>query len=199
MISIVIPYHDMKNGDFFLKRNIDSIMSQTYEKYELVLTKHGGMAENTNAGIKKATGEIIKFLYSDDYLAHPDSLKNIAENFKGGWLATGCVHDYGDGELKGPHFARYEGVLPSSKILNTIGSPSVVAIENDDPLLFDENMTWVLDIDYYNRLLKRYGPPTILDSYDTAIGCGDHQVTNILLEEEKKAEEKYLLQKYGKS
>ena len=144
-------------------------------------------------------GDIIKILYLDDYLAHPDSLKNIVENFNGGWLATGCVHDFGDGVLKEPHLARYEGVLPGPAIVNSLGSPSVIAIENKDPLLFDENMTWVLDIDYYNRLLRRYGPPTILDSYDIAIGCGDHQVTNIISEEEKNAEEKYLLQKYDES
>ena len=197
-ISVVIPIHWMKNWQFFLTRCLESIEKQTFTDYEIIITKSGKMAENTNSAIRRASGDIIKILYMDDYLSHPDSLKNIAENFKGGWLATGCVHDYGDGELKGPHLARYEGVLPSSKIVNSIGSPSVIAIENKDPLLFDENMTWVLDIDYYQRLLKRYGPPIILDSYDIAIGCGDHQVTNIISEEEKKAEEKYLLQKYGK-
>ena len=198
-ISIVVPFHWMMNWQFFLTRCLESIEKQTFIDYEIILTKSGLMAENTNAGIKKATGEIIKILYMDDYLAHPDSLKNLAENFKGGWLATGCVHDFGDGILKNPHLARYEGVIPGSKIVNSIGSPSVVAIENKDPLLFDESMTWVLDLDYYNRLLKRYGPPTILDSYDVVMGCGDHQITNIISEQEKKAEEKYLLQKYDES
>ena len=198
-ISVVIPIHWMKDWSFFLIRCLKSIEQQTFTDYEIIITKSGAMAENTNSAIKRATGDIIKILYMDDYLAHPDSLKNIAENFKGGWLATGCVHDFGDGILKDPHLARYEGVIPSSKIVNSIGSPSVVAIENKDPLLFDESMTWVLDIDYYNRLLKRYGPPTILDSYDVVMGCGDHQITNIISEQEKKAEEKYLLQKYDES
>jgi len=195
-ISCVIPIHWMKNWQFFLTRCLSSIEQQSFTDYEIIITKSGRMAENTNAGIKKATGEIIKLLYVDDYLAHKDSLKNIAENFKGGWLATGCVHDWGDGQLKGPHLARYEGVIPGPAITNSIGSPSVLAFENKDPLLFDEDMTWVLDIDYYGRLLKRYGPPTILDSYDIAIGCGEHQVTNILDEEAKRLEEKYLIHKW---
>ena len=183
----------MKNWSFFLTRCLASIEQQTFTDYEIILTKAGKIAENTNAAIKKATGEIIKILYMDDYLAHPDALKNIAENFKGGWLATGCVHDWGDGVLKDPHKAVIDGVLGDK---NTIGSPSVVAIENKEPLLFDENMGWVLDLDYYKRLFDRYGPPTILDSYDVAIGCGDHQVTHIMPEENKRLEEKYLIEKW---
>ena len=192
-ISVCIPIHWMKNWQFFLGRCLESIEKQTFTDYEIIITKNGNMAKNTNEAIQKATGDIIKILYMDDYLAHPDSLKNIAENFKGGWLATGCVHDFGDGKLKNPHLAKLDGVLINS---NTIGSPSVVAIENKDPLLFDENMGWVLDLDYYNRLFKRYGEPTILDSYDIVMGCGDHQVTNIMSEEEKKLEEKYLINKW---
>lgn len=193
-ISVIIPFHfGMKNWSFFLTRCLESIEQQTYQNYEIIITKHGRMAENTNAGIKKATGDIIKILYMDDYLAHPDSLKNIAENFKGGWLATGCVHDWGDGRLKNPHIARLDGIFKNS---NTIGSPSVIAIENKDPLLFDENMSWLLDLDYYNRLFERYGLPTILDSYDTVMGCGDHQVTHIMSDEDKKIEENYLINKW---
>ena len=194
-ISCIIPIHWMKNWQFFLTRCLESIEQQTFTDYEIIITKAGKMAENTNAGIKKATGEIIKILYMDDYLAHPDSLKNIAENFKGEWLATGCVHDYGDGELKDPHIPKIDG-LTGDTTSNTIGSPSVIAFENKDPLLFDENMGWLLDLDYYLRLAKRYGGVTISDNCDIAIGCGDHQVTHLMPKEDKKLEEKYFIEKW---
>lgn len=196
-ISVVIPIHWMKDWQFFLTRCLSSIEHQIYTNYEVIITKDGKMAENTNSGIKKATGDIIKILYMDDYLAHSASLKNIADNWKGGWLATGCLHDFGDGQLKNPHFPKIEGIV-SQTISNTIGSPSVVAIENKEPLLFDENMSWLLDVDYYLRLGKRYGNPTLLPTLDIVMGCGKHQVTNIMSEEEKKAEENYLLQKWTK-
>ena len=185
----------MKDWSFFLTRCLKSIEQQTFTDYEIIITKAGKMAKNTNAGILKATGEIIKILYMDDYLAHPQALQNLAENFEGGWLATGCVHDYGDGKFKDPHLASITGIT-GDKSSNTIGSPSVVAIENKDPLLFDEQMTWVLDIDYYKRLYERYGAPAILNSYDVVMGCGEHQATNILLEEEKRKEENYLIEKW---
>ena len=194
-ISVCIPIHDMKNLDFFLGRLMQSLQIQTFRDFEIVITKDGKMAENTNAAIKKAKGDIIKILYVDDYLAHPDSLRNIADKFKGGWLATGCVHDWGDGHLKDPHLPRVEGITGNTAS-NTIGSPSVVAFENKDPLLFDENMGWLLDLDYYLRLVKRYGEVTLINSYDVVMGCGEHQATHILTQNEKELEEKYLIQKW---
>ena len=194
-ISICIPIHWMKDWPFFLTRCLKSIEQQTFTDYEIIITKNGNMAKNTNSAITRATGDIIKILYMDDYLAHPDSLRNLAENFEGGWLATGCVHDYGDGKFKDPHLPSIKGIT-GNKTSNTIGSPSVVAFENKDPLLFDENMGWLLDLDYYLRLVRRYGGLTILNSYDTAIGCGEHQATNILSQSEKDLEEKYLKEKW---
>lgn len=67
----------MKDADFFLRRLMESLEMQTFRDFEIVITKDGRMAENTNSAIKKAKGEIIKILYMDDYLAHSDSLKNI--------------------------------------------------------------------------------------------------------------------------
>src|SRR3990167_8201229 len=90
-VSIVLPIHNMKNGAFFLWRCINSIMEQTFKNYEIVITKEGSMPVNTNAGIKKARGELIKILYLDDWFAHPNALKDIVDNFDYDrhWLITG--------------------------------------------------------------------------------------------------------------
>lgn len=190
-ISIVIPYHDMDNAGFFLKRNIDSIMSQTFKDYEIVLTKSGKMAPNTNEGIKRSRGEIIKIIYLDDYLGHKDALKEIVEAFKGGWLVTGCEHDMGNGIRSNPHLAQFN--IDDED--NFIGSPSVLAFENKEPLLFDEEMTWLLDFDLYKRLYARYGPPQILDTMNVVIGIHSGQVTNHLSDEVKLKEREYLNKK----
>lgn len=193
MISIVIPYHDMENAAFFMKRCIDSIMSQTYTDYEIVLTKAGKMAENTNAAIKRAKGDIIKILFLDDYLAHPNALKNIVDNFKGGWLVTGCEHD--DGEQRfNPHLASWHPAMAQG--MNTIGSPSVLAFENKNPELFDEGLSWMLDCDLYTRLYKRYGKPSIINDINVVIGVGSHQTTHLLPEEVKAAEVNYVIKKH---
>ena len=67
----------MKDGEYFLWRLIQSVMSQTYKDYEIVIVQEGTMPQNTNAGMRKATGELIKILYLDDYFAHDNALKKI--------------------------------------------------------------------------------------------------------------------------
>ena len=64
-LSICIPYHDTPKMAFFLSRLLKSVDAQSFTDYEIVLTKEGLMAENTNAAIKKAKGEIVKILYAD--------------------------------------------------------------------------------------------------------------------------------------
>ena len=191
-ISIVVPIHNMADGDKFLWRLVNSLVAQTFKDWELIITKDGKMAENSNSGIKRAKGEIIKMLYLDDYFAHPEALEVIVNNFKGGWLATGCLHDNGK-KVSMPHYAKFDGVLDG---INNIGSPSVVAFENKDSLLFDASMSWMLDVDLYKRLYERYGPPTIVNDLNVVMGIGGHQMTNILTEQEKVNEQIYFQQKH---
>lgn len=193
MISICVPYHDIPETGFFLNRLKESLYKQTYQNYELVLTKNGKMAENSNSAIKQANGEIIKILFMDDYLQSEKALQNILDNFKGGWLVSGCWHDM-EGILSNPHVPEYtEDILTGN---NKIGSPSVLTFENKDPKLFDENLSWLLDCDLYYRLHKRYGLPTVVESFDVAIGTGSHQTTRTMSAQHKMAEHKYLTTKY---
>ncbi len=186
-ISIAVPFHWMENWQFFLTRCLESIESQTFKDYEIVLIKHSTMPVTSNRSIESCKGEIIKVLYMDDFLAHENALQNLVDGWKGGWMATGCNHN---GEA--PHIPYFVGVLNNR---NTIGSPSVVAFENDSPLLFDEKMSWMLDVDLYKRLWVRYGKPTLLDSIDVTIGIHKAQMTNILTPQEKQDEYDYLITK----
>ena len=180
-ISIVIPYYDMSNGAFFLKRAIDSVMSQTYKNYEIILTKEGKAAKNTNEAIKRATGDLIKILHQDDYLAHKNALQVIVDAFRGHWLVTGCLHD--DGEIHRPHYPVF------SRTENTIGAPSVLTIKNGLDMYFNEDLEWMFDLEFYNRLYDKYGEPTILNDLNVVIGIGSHQSTNLLSNELKEKEE----------
>lgn len=191
-ISIAVPIHNMQNKNFFLKRCLDSVERQTFKDYEIVVTEEGKMAENTNAAIKKSKGELIKILYMDDFLAYENSLQEIVDNFKGGWLVTGCDHFDGNKFTNG-HLPVWQENI---HLQNTIGSPSVLTILNNDPLFFDESMTWMLDADYYKRLYNRYGVPTTLNTINVTIGTGDHQMTNLLSAEVKQQEYEYMLKKH---
>lgn len=184
----------MENGDYFLQRLLDSLTMQTFRDFEVVITREGKMAENTNAAIKKAEGEIIKLLFMDDFLYGPEALQNLVDDFEGGWAASGCVHTTDGTRFYNAHFPTWNPEMASGK--NSIGSPSVVAFENDSPLLFDESLSWMLDADLYVRLYERYGLPTLLPTLDVAIGVGDHQTTHLMSDEEKLREQQYVASKH---
>lgn len=191
-ISICVPIHDMKDGDKFLWRLVNSLTEQTFKDWELIITKDGKMAENTNAGIKRARGELVKIIYLDDYFAHENVLKNIVEKmdeyFKQDWLISGANTN--------PEPWWTDDIETGN---NKLGSPSALTFRNhfEDNLLFDETMSWLLDCDLYKRLRERYGNPILIHGVEISIGTGDHQMTNILTDEQKLAEHEYMKQKYG--
>lgn len=217
-VSICIPVYPMKNGKEFLERCLDSIIEQSFEDFEVVISdnsdddilykvacKYGmpisyakheihGASANTNAAIKRARGEIIKILHMDDYFAHKDALKRIVEAFKGGWLATGCSHTKDGKKLINSRFATYNDKIHTGN--NTIGSPSVIAFENNNPLLFDTSLVWLFDCDLYKRLHARYGKPTIVNDFNVVIGIGEHQMTELIEDSVKIDEEKIIKSKY---
>ena len=102
LISVVVPAYETKEE--FLKVLITSMQQQTYPYWELViadassskrvkeiceaykeericyiaLEKNAGISENTNQGLRKATGDYVGLLDHDDYLT-PDALYEMAK------------------------------------------------------------------------------------------------------------------------
>ena len=188
-VSIILPIHDMKNGAFFLWRAVNSIMEQTFRDYEIIITREGKMAENTNAGMTRASGELIKILYLDDWFAHPNALKDIVDNFKEEdiWMITGANTN--------PHPYWTDDIETGN---NKLGSPSALTMRKSHYLPFDNRMSWLLDCSLYKNLYQSYGKlPKILDGVNVNIGVGDHQMTHILTDEEKLAEHKLIKEKYA--
>ncbi len=102
-ISIIIPVY---NTEKYLRQCIDSVVSQTYPNKEIVLVddgsldsspkicdeyadnyeyinvihkKNGGLSDARNAGIKKAGGDYIMFLDSDDYWDNKEGLAHLVK------------------------------------------------------------------------------------------------------------------------
>lgn len=195
-ISCVVPFHWMKEWQFYLTRCLESIERQTYKDYEVILVKHSDMPTTSNRAMQAATGELIKVLYMDDFLAHDNALKEIAEHFPvdAQWLVTGCLHQTRTGRPERPHYPQYTDDISTGN--NCIGSPSVLTLRNDGKLLFDEKLSWLLDCDLYKRLHDTYGPPVLLSDLNVVIGQGDQQMTHILTDERKLSEHRYLNEKH---
>lgn len=189
-LSVIIPIHNMEGGAEFLWRTVNILTEQTFQDFEIVITKQGTMPQNTNAGIKRAKGELIKILYLDDTLSHPNALQDIVDNFKPEdmWMITGANNN---------PYPYYTDDIETGN--NKLGSPSALTIRNKNPMLFDENMTWLLDCDYYKRMYEAYGEPKILFGNQVTIGEGKHQMTHKLTNEDKFREEDYLKEKYAQT
>lgn len=186
-VSCAIPYHDTPYTDIFLARLLHSLAKQTFRDFEIVLTKAGKMAENSNEAIKRSKGEFVKIMYSDDYFAHENSLKEIVEACKGYWAIAGA-----DNNPK-PYWT--DDIQTGN---NKLGSPSALIFRNKKPLLFDENMSWFLDCDLYRRLYDEHGPPDILEGTHIGIGLHPNQVSNTMSDQDKLKEHDYITKKYEK-
>ena len=48
---------------------------------------------------------------------------------------------------------------------NTVSSPSVLAFEAGHGLMFDENLVWLMDVEFYHRIACQFSDPAILRGY----------------------------------
>lgn len=177
----------MQDGAFFLWRLVNSLTAQTFKNWELIITKEGKMAENTNAGIKRATGDLIKILYLDDYFTTQFSLEAMVDQFFGEWGIVGAHNNIEP---------QYTADIQTGN--NKLGSPSALIFKNKFKanLLFDESLSWLLDCDLYKRMYDAYGPPQIMGGNYVTLGEGPHQMTHILTDIQKISEYNYMNKKY---
>lgn len=222
-ISIVIPIYGMYgNGFYFLDRNLMEIFQQDYNDFEVIISDNSeddelyeltkdyvdnrikhffcnekGSSANMNNAIRHATGEIIKPIFQDDSLCSVNCLSELAKNFKKDkWFIYPryqIVDVYLVGDL--------EKIVPywNDKIIygrNTISSPSAIAYPASANLFFDENLNWLMDVEFYYRLYLKYGKPVVLENAVVNINEWDGQVSNSLTKEDKKKDLEYVKDKY---
>jgi glycosyltransferase involved in cell wall biosynthesis len=232
-ITICIPTHEMGGlGVTFLAKSFNILINQSFKNFDIVVSDHskndeiknlceshkeklnihyyrntekiGSSSANINNAITKASGQLIKILFLDDFLYTDKSLEEIIENFdleKDNWLITACEHSKDGKTFYRPFYPKYNKYIYLGK--NTISSPSVLTIKNDSPLLFDENLVWLMDCDYYKRCYDKFGSPKILNKINVVNTTGEHQGVGGYKNKDKKAtnltkknELLYILKKY---
>tara|TARA_R110000796_G_scaffold2059_1_gene8233 strand:- start:3169 stop:3861 length:693 start_codon:yes stop_codon:yes gene_type:complete len=222
-------YETFGRGCEFLEFQFQILMKQTFKDFEVVISDHskneeiknlcerysdklkivyihnplnrGSLSHNTNNAIKNCSGNIIKILFQDDFLYGEDSLQKIYNSFTPAiqWVIGSCEHisDSSNG-LFNKVVPRYSDEIMSG--VNTIGNPSVVAFRNvEDNVLFDEKMTWTVDLDYYKRMHDKNGDPAVINDTIVIIRIWDKQLTNLIPSKIKKREERLIRDRYAKS
>lgn len=224
MISVCIPTYEMKGkGVEYLEYSFSILYSQTYTDFEIIISDHstsddiqnlceqwssvlkikylrnpnkrGISSANINYAIKHATGSIIKILFQDDFLYDENSLGKQIEVFvqEGkSWLVTACCH-YNGVDVYKPHYPHYHDQIQYGQ--NSISSPSVLMFKNENILEFDENLFWLMDVDYYKRLYDQFGLPSICNYITVVNREHENQVSNTLATEEVRAQELHYIKK----
>lgn len=187
-VSICIPaYNQVK----YLRQTIDSVLNQTYDDYEIIITddsptnivfdliqEYGennkikyyknelalGSPENWNEAIRLSKGEYIKIVHHDDYFTFTHSLKSFVDlldnspNALLGFSASVVDFVYENKTwIHRPLIDDLESLKKNSYNLffkNFIGAPSATIFRRDSGIFFDKNLKWVVDFEFYSRILK---------------------------------------------
>lgn len=227
-LSVCIPTYEMRGeGEKFLRHSFNILAQQTFTDFEVVISDHsrdeavaglcrefadrldikyyryhdkiGSSSTNLNNCIRQAQGRLIKILFQDDFLYHREALADIVAAFdieKDAWLITACEHSPDGVNFYHPFYPRYNRRIHLGK--NTISSPSVLTIKNDRPLLFDENLIWLMDVDYYKRCYDAYGPPKTVRRINVVNRTGQHQVSAGVDRELDRRERRYVIEKFSR-
>jgi hypothetical protein len=220
-------YEMRGKGVEYLEHSFQILNNQTFKDFEIVISDHsknndiklicekwknildikyyhntkdvGSSSSNINNAIMNSKGEWIKILFQDDFLYNDHSLENtyktINENLEKKWFVS-CSEHSKDG------FTFYRPFYPkwSDKMIygdNSISSPSVIVIKNEDSkLLFDKNYIWLMDCDYYQRYFNKFGLPTIIPFITVVNRTWDNQLTNTISNDVKQNEHYQILKKY---
>lgn len=187
-LSICIPAYNQVEH---LKKTIDSVLSQTYTDYEIIITDDTpgngvknfvaqynlpdkikyfknvltlGSPENWNEALRRSTGQYIKILHHDDWLNYEDSLAKyvaLLDNNPGSDFAFSATQAIDPGKKNWVHavsMKQLENLKINPLLLysnNLIGAPSTGIFRRNNDLLFDPNLKWLVDIDYYLRQLNK--------------------------------------------
>lgn len=167
-------------------------------KYVRNLSDRGNGVANLNQTLIRASGEIIKIMFQDDLMFDRRCLEKFDKVFQDEntkWAVCGCNHT-----RDGVNFERFMVPSWSDKLLegdNRISSPSVLAFRNENVEMFDENLTMLMDTEYYYRLGERYGLPTVIKDCLVANRCHANQISS-KYSGNLGDEVKYCKEKYGK-
>lgn len=152
---------------------------------------------NTNAAINAASGDVVKVLFQDDFLNGDEALSKIVQSFDDPavqWCLTGSEHSRDGISLIRPFVPRYHNRIQFGK--NTVSSPSVLAFRRQNAPRFDENLIWLMDVDFYKQCELIWGPPYILPEPLAVNRLHEGQVSASVDRGLKRRELNYILGKY---
>ena len=196
--EIIVSDHSKTN---IIKEICDNWSEILNIKYYKNTYKIGGSSPNINNAIKLSNGQWIKLLFQDDFLYDNNSLKNLKKHIDGNsgitWVATACEHTNDGINMYRPFYPSWNENIHIG--INTISSPSVITIKNtDNKLYFDEDLIWLMDVEYYKRMYDIYGEPSYMQTINVVNRTWGNSLSNTLPQIIKNKEVEIVNHKFNK-
>lgn len=214
-VSVCIPVYEANGlGVFFLQKNLSSILSQTYNNLEIVISDHsknneienyihnlqndkikylrysdniGWPSHNTNNAIKNSTGDYVKLMNMDDYIIGDDTIEIMVSLLQKDykWVVSGCKsYNYETNVYYNYVIPRIES--DGTHLLHGINYIGCPSVGLiPKNEFFDTEVIYMIDCELWYRLFKKYGYPGTLEDYRIVIGTGSHDLTSKLKDKEK--------------
>lgn len=186
-ISVCIPCYEMHgSGGKYLIELLDSLQKQTFKNFEIIVSDQSKTNEiqkivenyksfnpiiykkssgnsassNMNNAMKFAKCSIIKPMFQDDKAYSKTLLERITQS-EFYWGAVGTFHIDEKSRDIGRIISPIRSVLQPFGI-NKIGNPSVIFFKNKNTLKFNEDLTNLMDCEFYQKLYAHYGEPELI-------------------------------------
>lgn len=185
--------------------NIKNLCDEWSKKIDLKYYKNdrGGFSShspNVNNAIKKCNGNWVKILFQDDFFYDETSLEKqynfIQKNKNLIWFFTKFFHTFDGVNLYNLYSPKWNSNVWNGH--NTLGGPSGLTMKNQELPEFDNNLIWLMDCDFYQKMYIKYGEPLISDDITVVNRTSEDQLTTTIKEEIKVKEHKLVFEKYGK-
>lgn len=149
-----------------------------------------GSPRNWNAALRLAQGEYVKIMHHDDHFIRSDALRlfvqMLDQNPDANFAFCGTMVNHIDVDMHRVHCATERQLADLAKdpaslfVGNCIGAPSATICRRSAILDYDCRMKWLVDIDYYYRMLMNnpkfsYTPEVLISTPTNA----NHQVTEL--------------------
>jgi glycosyltransferase involved in cell wall biosynthesis len=147
-----------------------------------------GSPANWNKGISLAKGEYIKIMHHDDSFCEKESLSEFVRALDTNQHAqlvfsnSKVVHQNGTSRIHVPNESQLKKLKqdPMNLFLgNFIGAPSATIYRRNASVDYDVNLKWLVDIDFYMRVLNKNNSFVHINKALVATTDGaEHQVTS---------------------
>lgn len=146
---------------------------------------------NWNAALDKASGELVMLLHHDDWLNAEDALISYVRAFEEHpdtdfvFSRNTGIDKYGKEHVLQaiPKLLHELEKKPNHLLLaQVIGPPSNTMLKASIDVRYDERYIWLVDVDYYNRILKKGYKSFYIDRHLVSIGLHEEQTTTYVRE-----------------